>query len=542
MRTALYNGNIYLSRGHFAEALLIDNGKILETGTNEAVLGASKIDERINCQGNSVLPGMNDSHMHLLMIGDNLTKLMLGNYHSIEALIQAGKDWIKTYPERCADGIYARGWNEDLFTSGEHRVLNRHDLDRVSTEIPIVYERVCGHILVTNTKAIEMLALNGTTPQYEGGTYKIGTDGYPDGVFAENACSHPISLIPSQTAAQQRDGLLAAMRYAVSKGITSVQSNDLSYYTRDKAETESIIRDVFISGEALLRYHFQICAETPDLFRSYIKDGIFSKSARSSQDEMLTVGPLKLFKDGSLGARTAMVRKGYHDDPGNFGIETTPAALMDEYCIIAAENDIQVCTHVIGDEAVSETLDSYEKVLVNGKNPLRHSLIHCQITDRPLLERIAELGVFVQYQPIFLNYDLHITNDRVGKELASTSYAFNTLTKLGGSVSYGTDSPVEDCSPFDNIYSAVTRKDLAGKPDGGWNSQECVDLSTAIDAYTSGSAAVQFKEERKGRLKEGYFADIILTDRNVFAVPSDEIKKVRVCRTIVNGKTVYQND
>lgn len=171
---------------------------------------------------------------------------------------------------------------------------------------------------------------------------------------------------------------------------------------------------------------------------------------------------------------------------------------------------------------------------------MRHALVHCQITDKPLLERIAKLGILAMYQPIFLDYDMHVVEDRCGKEMASTSYAFKTLKELGGNISYGTDSPVESPNPFPNIYSAVTRKDSKGMPEDGFYPDECVDIYDAVDAYTYGSAYAEFMEDKKGRIKEGYYADMVVLDRDIFTVEPMEIRDIMPVLTMVGGKIVYK--
>ena len=542
MRTAIYNGKIYLDRGEFAEAVLIEGDTVLQVGTTAEILASPDLTEKIDCEGRTVIPGLNDSHMHLMMIGEALEQLSLENCKSVTELITASKAYLAQHPEAAKKGLYGRAWNQDYFID-EKRIPNRHDLDQISTEIPVVLERICGHILVTNTKAIEMLGLKAGSPQYKGGVFHLEEDGTPNGVFTEDACRYPLGLFQESTLEEKRMLLLKAMEYAVSRGITSVQSNDLSYYIKDHNGFIRMIHSLYEEGIAPLRYRLQACFQSPEAFAESFENGLYSHASDLS-DDYFAIGPLKLFKDGSLGARTAMVRHPYLDDPenpDNRGVETTDAATMDRYCEIAAKHGVQVVTHVIGDRAVGDTLDSYEKVLIDGENKYRNSLIHCQLTTLEDLKRIARMGILVQYQPIFLNYDHQICEARVGKELASTSYAFRTLQDLGGKISYGTDSPVEDCNPFENIYCAVTRKGLDGQPPEGFYPQECVDVYTAVDAYTAGSAYCEFAEDRKGRIRAGYLADMVILDKDIFEIPVDEIKNVRPVRTIVGGKTVYRS-
>ena len=185
-------------------------------------------------------------------------------------------------------------------------------------------------------------------------------------------------------------------------------------------------------------------------------------------------------------------------------------------------------------------IGNYEEVIGEGENVHRNALVHCQITDRPMLERIAKSDILVMYQPIFLDYDMHAVISRCGEELTSTSYAFKTLADMGAHISYGTDSPVENCNPFPNIYSAVTRKDKNGWPENGFYGAECVPVEMAIDAYTLGSAYNEFKEMRKGRIKAGYLADMIVLDRDIFTCDPMEIRQILPLMTIVDGEIVYK--
>ena len=536
-QTVLYNGKVYQERGRFAQALLIEDGVIRMVGGNEEVLALAGPDcARIDCEGRTVLPGLNDSHMHLMLVGEGLASADINGCTSVEDMVARCKKFMAEHPEACRHGIHSVGWNQDLFD--DRRIPTKADLDQISTEIPIVLERICGHIVTGNSKVIEMLGLTADSPQYAGGNFVLGPDGQPNGVFNENACHFAVETIPPYTIEDREKQVLAAMDYAVAHGLTSVQSNDMGCASYDYDNGFAMFHKLFDEGRGKLRYRHQVAFYTPDDFRKYIK-GEYAHG-KYAEGGWLQLGPLKLFKDGSLGARTATMRHEYLDDPGNFGVDVTPDPMMEEFCRLAAEAGIQVVTHVIGDDAIERTVSAYEKVMTNGRNPLRHGLVHCQITDLPLLRRIAKDDILALYQPIFLEYDLHAVESRCGKALSSTSYAFNTLGKLGGHISYGTDSPVEDCNPFPNIYSAVTRKDLEGQPEGGFYPQECVDVYTAVDAYTLGSAYAEFQEDVKGRLQGGYLADLIVLDKDIFTCDPMEIKDILPVLTMVGGEVVYR--
>ncbi|MPM71546.1 hypothetical protein SDC9_118512 [bioreactor metagenome] len=245
-----------------------------------------------------------------------------------------------------------------------------------------------------------------------------------------------------------------------------------------------------------------------------------------------------MFKDGSLGARTALLSQPYADDPLNHGIDALPDEEMDKYCALAAKHRLQVITHVIGDEAARRTMACYRRFNEH-VNRNRNGLVHFQISDHELIKTAADDQLVIYYQPIFLEYDLHIVRDRVGLALAETSYAFRSVPEAGISVAYGTDCPVEDFNPFANLYCAVTRLDLQGQPAGGYQPSEKVTVEQALDAYTIGSAYAEFAENHKGRLKAGYVADLVVLDQDLFTVDSQLIKDIKPLLTMVGGEVVY---
>ena len=538
MKKILYNAKVYVEQNVFEEAVLVKDGYIEDVGSNEEILALKDEEtELTDCMGKTLIPGLNDSHLHFMQFGETLNQVNIEDVTSIDEMVKRCQDFLAEHPEKCKDGMHAIGWNQDYFTDS-NRLPDRHDLDKISTEIPIVLERVCGHIVSSNTKAIEMLGIDGNSPQFPDGEFLIGEDGYPNGIYTANACNIVKAIIPDFSMEERREILLETMKYGVSHGLTSVQSNDVGTTFMDGPAAFKMFHEVYDSGEALLRYRHQVCFNDFNAFEKYLEEGEFAKGSYDN-DGWLTLGPLKLFKDGSLGARTALMKNGYAGDRSNHGLEWIKSEEMDNYCQLAKKYGLQVVTHVIGDAAVEKTMDSYEKAFVDGENKLRHTLIHCQITDKALLDRIAEKGILVAAQPVFLDYDMNIVEDLCGKELASTSYAWGTLCRKGAHVSYGTDCPVESCNPFPNIYMAVTRKDKNGNPDGGFYPEECVTVQDAVDAYTIGSAYMEFAEEYKGRIKKGYYADMVLLEKDIFTIDPMEIKDLLPVMTMVGGKIVY---
>lgn len=531
MLKLLKNGKIYIEKDRFAEALLVEDGIIKKFGSNEDFADKT-IDKVIDLEGKTVIPGLNDSHLHITMIGEAMNSCELGSARSIDDIINIGREFLKKNPDTKI--LSGGGWNQDYFINGEKRLLNRFDLDKISTEIPIIFTRVCVHVAVGNTRALEILGINKDT-KVEGGTIEIGNDGNPNGVFNENAVTLLDSIKEAKNEEQIQKNFLKACEYALSVGITSVQSCDVLRSGFD--ETFKAIHNIYKNKKTKLRYSHQFNFQDIEDFENYL-NGKFDIGVYD--EKFLSRGCLKLFKDGSLGARTALMLEDYKDDPGNRGVEALNNAQFQELCDLATKNDLQVLTHTIGDGAIESVINSYEKTMENGENPLRHGIVHCQITNKKQLERIARLNIPVVFQPIFLDYDNKIVESRVGSDLASTSYAFNTLYQLGAPISMSTDAPVENCNPFPNIYCAVTRKDLDGNPEDGFYPNEKMRVEDVIDAYTYGSAYNEFKEDFKGKLKPNYVADLIVLDQDIFTINPDEIKDIKVLKTMIDGEFVYQ--
>ncbi|MBP1924738.1 putative amidohydrolase YtcJ [Sedimentibacter acidaminivorans] len=531
MKTVLKNGKFYVEKGNFQEAIFIDDGIIKQIGCNNEIL-LNKADIVIDLDGKTVLPGLNDSHMHILSVGAAMNSCNLTSAKSIEDTIQIGKIFLKQHENTIA--LHGLGWNQDYFTSGEKRLLNRFDLDQISKDIPIVYERVCGHVAVGNTKALEILNIDETT-NVDGGEIQIGIDGNPNGIFNENATRLVQSVIPEKSKEEIEKEFIKAGEYALSVGITSVQSCDIM--DKKFKSMFDIIHNIYDNNKLKLRYCAQNNFQNINDFKKYLNTEFINGKY---DEKFLSRGALKLFKDGSLGARTALMLNEYKDSPGNKGVEALNDKQLQELCDLASSRGIQVVTHAIGDGAIESVINAYEKTMKSRHNPLRHGIVHCQITSLQQLERIADLNIYVMYQPIFLDYDNTIVESRVGEKLASTSYAFNTLNNLRAPISFGTDSPVEDCNPFPNIYCAVTRQGLNGNPSGGFNPNEKMKIEDVVDAYTIGSAYNEFKEDFKGRLKPGYVADLIVLDKDIFTIENNQIKDIKVELTMVNGEFVYK--
>jgi predicted amidohydrolase YtcJ len=542
MDLILLNGKIHTMDSSLptAEACAVKGGKFAKVGSNEAVLRLKTEDtEVIDLHGKVLLPGFNDSHMHLFSFGYGLGMVNLLGTKSVKDIIEKTKDFISEKKVSSGRWIQGRGWNHDYF-EGEKRFPVRYDLDKISTEHPIVLSRVCGHVAVVNSKALELAGITDESSQVDGGHFDIDATGEPTGVFREKALELIFSKIPQPELEEVKNMLKEAAAYANSKGVTSVQSDDLEHLpSKDFRMMLRAYRELKDSGELTLRVYQQCLLSTIDRFKDFLSEGYTTGQG----DELFKIGPLKILADGSLGARTAALSEPYSDEPTTKGILVYSAEELDELVRTAHDAGMHVAIHCIGDAVMYMAFDSIDKALkAKPRKDHRHSIVHCQITDDTLLERYKELDVFAHVQPIFLHYDLHMVEERLGKERASRTYAFKTMLNKGVHVGLGSDCPVEPLDPMPNIYCSITRRDLNGYPEQGWLPQEKLTLEEALYCYTMGSAYASFEENIKGSITEGKLADMVVLSEDIFRLQQlgdyNKIKDIKAEMTFLGGKRV----
>ena len=534
----IHNAKVYLERERFAEAVLVRGGRISAVGSNKEILPMASLEtEKIDAQGKLLLPGFNDSHLHLHHFGRDLHRIQARGVTCIDELVQRGREFIDRIKPAPGSVITGTGWDQNLF-SGEKRLPNRHDMDRISTECAVIISRVCGHTLCCNSLAMEMAGVTRNSAYAAKGLIELDAHGEPLGIFGEGKAMYKIkTIIPPYNQQQTEEQLFYAIRRALENGITSAGSMDI--FDENYQSIIGAYIKLFTGNDLHLRVSMQCCIEKDEMFSEFTKLGWKTKA--SMGHPYLTMGASKLFADGSLGSRTAFMRRPYRDDPSTCGSQIHSQEELDALVKKNHENGFQVIVHAIGDAAIEEVLNSFEKVTGGKKNELRHGIVHCQITDMPLLQRMADNDILAFMQPVFLTRDLYMLENRVGKELASTSYALASMEALGVKAAYGTDCPVESMSPAECIDCAVNRRDVnSDYPEEGFFPAECVSVYTAVDAYTIGGAYAEFAENEKGRIKPGFFADMTLLDRDIFEIPKKEIRLAKALWTMVGGKFAWK--
>ena len=539
MSLLLVNGKFRISQGHYAEAVAIEDGIIRCVGSNQEVLLFKQKDtEVIDLDGRICLPGFNDSHMHFLDYGYNHSNIDLGETHSIKEAIELIRKQLETTLFSKDHWIQAYGWNDDNWLEKRH--LTKKDLDECSMEYPIIAVRVCEHIAVLNSKALNVMGLRRYSAQPDAGRFLVDSNGDPTGEIHEMIYK-AFEVMPEPTVEEIKGMIKIAGNDAVKVGLTAVQTDD--FESIPGHNFTSIIRAYLeLSEEGILPVRvYEQCA-LPNMARydEFVSAGYATQQGTS----MFKLGPMKLFCDGSLGARTAWLKEDYSDDLGNsgYGLYDNPEQLND-MVRTAHQANMAVAIHCIGDAAAEQAVTAIE--MAQKEYPeieLRHGIVHAQILDDNIISRMANANIIAYIQPIFIEYDLHMAESRVGERRIRTSYNWNTLRNCGIHTPFGTDCPVESFAPLPNIYSAVTRKDLNGYPDGGWYPNEALSLDDSIDCYTIESAYASYDENNKGTIAVGKYADLTILNQNIFDMVPDKIKDAGIYMTIVSGKIRWRED
>jgi len=536
MDMILINGRIHTQDPErpFACALAVEGNHIAAVGGNDLIRRAGAGARVIDLQGRCVTPGLVDSHMHTAHMALSLSEVQLYGVKSLEQLKQAVRDFIRQRKLPPGQWVRGCGWNQDLFAEG--RLPTRHDLDAISQEHPIVLDRVCGHCRVANSLAMRIKGVNADTACPPGGSFTLGQDGQPDGLFYEEA----MALMNSGVQMEQREVetlLLEGMKRAASLGLTALGSEDLASLPCPWERVIAAYHALALRGEMPVRVVEQCLLPDEETLLDFFERGY----GTGWGDDFFRLGPLKLLADGSLGARSAYLREDYRDNPGNRGIPIYTQRQLDRLVFMAHRRGMPVAVHAIGDGAIEMVLDAVAAAQTRCPNPsLRHGIIHCQITDPALIQRIRAQQMQVFAQPVFLEYDLSIAQARVGNPLASTSYAFKTMLEAGILVSAGSDCPVESLNPLCGLYCAVTRKDYQGRPQGGWFPEQRLSLQEALGLYTAAGARALGLAGRAGVLAPGMLADFTVFDCDLHELRPEQLRDARVEMTVMDGQVRYQ--
>lgn len=513
MLKLLYNAQIRTMNAACprAEAAVTgEDGRFAFAGTHEDALLFlhGRPHKAIDAGGNSVVPGLNDSHLHFLHEAMRGLHVNLRGAASIAEMQTRLRDGLAARP---GEWLVGEGWNQEQFA--ERRLPTREDLDAVSRDVPIYTSRACGHIGTMNSRALEIAGLS--------------TDG--DGILREDELDLVARHIPEHGADTLLAALLGAQDGLYAKGITSIQTDDLG--SVPFAQWGKYLRGVRDAGDAgALHVRYALQALTGDLagMRAFFGEGLHQLSG-----SRFRVACMKLIGDGSLGARTAWLRTPYEDAPGTCGIGIYSDAEMRQLVREAAAHGMPVAIHAIGDAAMEQALSA---IAQEGKS-LRHAIVHAQIASAEQTMRCGAMGLVIMAQPIFLEADIPVIESRVGAERAHTSYRWRAMQGAGAHVAFGTDCPVEPYDPMPNLYCAITRHGLTHHTP--YLPAEAFTLDDALYAYTAAGAYASAEEHEKGKIAPGQWADYVIFDRRLNEKEPASLLETGVLATVIGGETVY---
>lgn len=516
-----YNGKIYRNDGSPAvdTAMVTDGGKIIVIGSDEEVLSEYvEADEKIDLGGQLVMPGFVDSHLHFLEYAYEKSFVDLSEARSLSEAMDMMRNKLPEAMKK-KQPLRGTGFNHNYWEKAE--LPRREDLDKISLDVPVIIRRACHHITVCNTPALELSGLAGSNP---------------DGVLREDEQNILEESLPPLSLEQVKELIQDAAQDVLSKGITEIQTDDLSVISSELYG--STILDAYAEldreGKLPIRVYEQCNLPSTERLGAFLDAGYMTGNSTGN----FTIGPLKLLGDGALGAKTAAMMKAYPGEEENYGILNFTDEEMFELVDMANRAGMQIAIHGIGDRCIEQIISAFETALRKyPREDHRHGIVHCQITHPSQLERMKKSELMAYIQPVFIKADRHIVEERVGGELASSSYDWRKMLDMGIHLGAGSDCPVEPFDILPNIYYAVKRKG-AGQ-EICWQPEKNLSLEEAISLFTTEGAYASFSEKTRGKLLPGYDADFCVIDRDIISLGAEALHDAKITMTAVGGKVRY---
>jgi predicted amidohydrolase YtcJ len=515
------NASIYTVDDAFSkvEAMAVNDGRIVATGTSEQILDDYQSSTIVDAGGKFVYPGFNDAHCHFNGYATDLMQYAdLRDTRSPEEIYLILKDHHEKFG---GEWILGRSWDQNDWDVQEFPTKEK--LDELFPDIPVYLVRVDGHAGWCNSKVLEIAGI--TAESKVGGGEVLIKNGEPTGILIDNAMGLVRKFIPEITREQQENGLLEAQKNCFAAGLTSVTDCGLS------KNTILMMNELQKSGELQMRINAML-NPTEENFEHFVKSGIY-------KTDHLLVNTIKVYADGALGSRGALLLEDYSDDPGNSGLQIESQEFYDNICQLAYDNNYTVATHAIGDGGNRLVLDTYAKFL-KGKNDRRWRIEHSQIINAGDFEKFGKYSVVPSVQPTHCTSDMPWAEKRVGAERIKGAYAYQTLLRQNGWIPYGTDFPVENIYPLYTFYSSVFRIDHSGWPKGGWQIDEGLNREQTLRAMTTWAAKSSFEENEKGQLVPGMWADFVILDTDLMTARPEEVLDAKILSTWSAGAKVFE--
>jgi len=527
----LEGGQVYTAPDEPARraSIILRDGEIAFVGGATAARARAAGARAIDLSGRFVFAGWADAHGHLEGLGEALEIADLrGATTAAEAAARLARAAASLPAGAWAAG---RAWDQNLWPG--QNFPDARDLDAAVPDRPAWAERVDGHAVWVNSKALAAAGIGPETPDPPGGRIIRRADGTPSGVLVDGAVGLLRRALPEASPADRERRLLAASRACARAGLTEVQ--DASHYGPASIAALERLAD---RGELPIRVYATVSSDE-EILPGFLRRGV--RIGRGA--DFLTVRAIKVIADGALGSRGAALESDYSDEPGKRGLLVTPPERLDAIARAAREHGWQLWVHAIGDRANRLALDAFEKAATavpraasGGDRP---RIEHAQVVAPGDIPRFAREGVIASIQPTHATSDMAWAEKRVGPKRIEGAYAWRRLKAAGARLAGGSDFPVESENPLLGFYAAVTRQDLGGNPPGGWRPEERLTRPEALALFTTDAAYAAFEEGRRGRVAPGYDADLTVLATDPMAAPAREIPGIRPALVIVGGRIVW---
>lgn len=513
--TLVINANVYTVNSNFdkAEAFAIKDGKYFQVGTSKDLQNTFEADTIIDAKGQAVFPGFIDAHCHFYGLGMNLQKVDLRGTTSFDEVMKRVLDYQN---ERQAEFIIGRGWDQNDWE--DKKFPNKKLLDALFPETPVALTRIDGHAMLCNQAALDLANITKET-KIDGGEIII-EDGELTGVLIDNPMELVEAIFPKPNRELQINALLDAQNICTNLGLTTVSDAGLH------REVIELMDSLQQTGDLHMRLYAMV-SNTKDNLDYYLTKG-------KIKTDQLNVQSVKVYADGALGSRGAALKAPYSDKDHHFGAMVIG---LEDFKALASRIEAanyQMNTHAIGDSANRFVLKTYEKTL-QGETDRRWRVEHAQIITNNDFELFKNENIIPSIQPTHATSDMYWAEDRLGAERIKGAYAYKTLLNASGKVALGTDFPVEQVSPFLTFYAAVSRQDVKGYPEGGFNLQDGLSREETLKGMTIWAAYANFEEDEKGSIEVGKFADFIILDQDIMTTDVKNIPNIKVEQTYIGG-------